>query len=276
MKNIFILILSFSNLFACGQVKVNSTILNENGKTITTRFNAPFGFERLKFTSNSFQQYLSNFELYPNGTAVKYYNGFPKINQNVAAAVLKIDIGKKDLQQCADAVMRLRAEYLFAQKLYKQIHFNFTNGFTVNYEKWAQGYRIKVNGNAVSWVKTKQIDFSYPTFKQYLEMVFTYAGTLSLSKEMETVPVDSIQIGDVFIKGGSPGHAVIVVDVAINKQTGKRIFMIAQSYMPAQSIHVLVNEQNSEISPWYQLNKDEKLITPEWTFDYNSLKRFKQ
>ncbi len=275
MKNIFILLISLFYISACAQSEIDSSIINKKGTTVSARFNSPKGFERPIYKANSFEAYLNNFELFPFGTQVKYFNGFPKINQQVAASVLKIDIGKKDLQQCADAVMRLRAEYLFAQKKYQQIHFNFTNGFNASYEKWAQGYRIKVNGNTVNWVKTKTIDYSYATFKQYLEIVFTYAGTLSLSKELIPVSIDSIQVGDVFIKGGSPGHAVMVMDVAKNKKTGKRVFMLAQSYMPAQNIHILVNENNKSISPWYELSMGETLHTPEWTFQYNDLKRFK-
>ena len=84
-------------------------------------------------------------------------------------------------------------------------------------------------------------------------MVFMYAGTASLSKELRTVPYTSLQAGDVFIKGGSPGHAVIVVDVAIHPKTKKKVFLLAQSYMPAQQIHILVNPANRNLSPWYEL-----------------------
>jgi len=85
----------------------------------------------------------------------------------------------------------------------------------------------------------------------------------------------SPQIGDVFIKGGSPGHAVIVVDMAVNPQNNKKLFMVAQSYMPAQDIHILINQNKSTISPWYDLDETASEIeTPEWTFAANQLKRF--
>jgi len=104
-----------------------------------------------------------------------------------------------------------------------------------------------------------------------------YAGTSSLEKEMTTIPLSEIQAGDVFIKGGFPGHAVIVLDVAINENTKDKCFMIAQSYMPAQSIHILKNPTNNNISPWYSIQEIEDMIsTPEWTFYQNQLKRFKE
>ena len=45
--------------------------------------------------------------------------------------------------------------------------------------------------------------------------------------------LSEMQIGDVFIRGGSPGHCVIVVDMAVHQETGEKLFMLAQSYMPA-------------------------------------------
>ena len=81
-----------------------------------------------------------------------------------------------------------------------------------------------------------------------------------------------VEIGEVFIKGGFPGHAVLVVDVA-EDSSGSRIFLLAQSYMPAQDIHILKNPA-STMSPWYSADDPGDLITPEWTFSRNSLKRF--
>lgn len=86
--------------------------------------------------------------------------------------------------------------------------------------------------------------------------------------------IQDMQPGDVFIKGGSPGHAVIVVDMATDVKTGKKMFMLAQSYMPAQEIQVLKNPNNSLLSPWYSLDFGDNLETPEWDFTSKELKRF--
>ncbi|MDB5257672.1 MAG: hypothetical protein JWM14_2367 [Chitinophagaceae bacterium] len=251
------------------------SIIDTSGKTIATRINCPEGFVRKAYAEKSFGFFLSNFPLKKHGSKVYYFNGEEKYNSEVYAAVLDIDVGEKDLQQCADAVMRLRAEYLYQQKLYDKIHFNFTNGFRFDYRKWAEGNRIKVSGNTTTWYASKPADYSYTTFRDYMNFVFLYAGTLSLSKELRTVPIDSMQTGDVFIHGGSPGHAVIVMDVAAGKNTGKKIMTIAQSYMPAQNIHLLVNGNEAQLSPWYDLSKTDKLYSPEWTFEKTELKRFR-
>jgi hypothetical protein len=105
--------------------------------------------------------------------------------------------------------------------------------------------------------------------------IFMYAGTASLEKEMESVLLANVKPGDVFIKGGYPGHAVIVVDVATSRDSNDKVFLIAQSYMPAQNIHVLKNFNRSELSPWYSLEDIAEIIeTPEWTFRSTQLKRF--
>jgi len=43
---------------------------------------------------------------------------------------------------------------------------------------------------------------------------------------LESVSIKNMNIGDVFIVGGSPGHAVIVVDMAVNSD-GEKIFLLA-------------------------------------------------
>ena len=80
--------------------------------------------------------------------------------------------------------------------------------------------------------------------------------------------------GDLFIKGGFPGHAVLVADVAESRATGERRFLLVQSFMPAQDMHVLKNLANADGSPWYPLAFGDQLVTPEWIFPRESLRRW--
>ena len=188
--------------------------------------------------------------------------------------MIDIDVGKRDLQQCADAVMRLRAEYLYAQSEFSKIHFNFTSGHEVGFVDWSQGRKPIIAGNSVRFsAKGTKVDTTYTNFRKYLNMIYSYAGTASLSKELRTVAIEEMQIGDVFIQGGFPGHAVLVVDMVENAKGAKQ-FLLAQSYMPAQEMHVLKNYNQTDHNPWYPLDFGAELYTPEWRFSKDDLKRF--
>ena len=253
--------------------KKSAKLINREGNNVQERIGLPEDFERIEVDNGSYAQYLRTIKLKSHGTKVYYYNGQEK-GREVHEAVLDIDVGEQDLQQCADAVIRLRAEYLFQKSLYDKIHFNFTNGFNADYKTWMQGNRITVEGNKAWWVKKTAYSNDYESFRKYLNMVFTYAGTLSLSQEMTKVPYENMQIGDVFLKGDDPGHCVIIIDMAINHSTGEKLFLLAQSYMPAQDIHILKNTHNKEMNPWYSNRFERELVTPEWTFTKDQLVRF--
>ncbi|MFH6960032.1 DUF4846 domain-containing protein [Flavobacterium aquidurense] len=277
MKVKFLFIVAISIMFFCffSFSKTNNTNKsNLLGNTIQQRFQLPQGFVREEESKTSFAFFLRNIPLKPLGSDVLYFDGTTKSNRNVYEAVVDLPIGKQDLHQCADAVMRLRADYFYSQKQYDKIHFNFTNGFRVDFSKWVEGYRIAIKGNKTSWVKTAKPSDSYQTYWKYLETVFMYAGTASLEKELKSINALDIKIGDVFIKGGFPGHAVIVVDVAVNPKNNQKIMLLAQSYMPAQEIQILKNPNNSSLSPWYAVDFGTSLKTPEWTFSSSQLKRF--
>ena len=125
------------------------------------------------------------------------------------------------------------------------------------------------------WLEdTGSIGVDYGNFRAYLDNVFTYAGTASLEREMRPVSLAQIQPGDVWIQGGYPGHAVLVLDVAQKPGSDEKLFLLAQSYMPAQDFHVLVNPQDATLSPWYAAEFDDELHTPEWSFSKSDLRRF--
>ncbi len=251
--------------------------INKNGNIVKERILLPEGYKRAAIKEDSFAGYLRNFSLKPHDAVVETYNGDIIPQENLYVAVFDMDVGKKDLQQCADAIIRIRAEYLYFNKEYSKINFTFTNGYESRFVDYAEGIRVKIANNKVQQYKTGNRDYSYNNFKTYLVQLFIYAGTYSISREMASIEnIMEMKIGDVFVQGGSPGHAVIVIDMAENINTKEKIYLLAQSYMPAQSVHILVNRNDLNISPWYKLEKEsKKIITPNWLFTINDLKRFK-
>lgn len=249
------------------------TFINPEGTCLADRINTPEGYERIPSYEHELANFLRSLPLKPDKSKVMLYNGNAKADQSSHAAVFDLDVGSRDLQQCADSIIRVYAEYFWSVNEYDRISFHLTNGFLMEYTKWRDGNRLKVEGNDVSWVRTADYDASYESFRKYLDMVYAYAGTLSLKQESEKISLDMLKPGDMLLEGGSPGHCILIVDMAADSD-GKRCFLLAQGYMPAQDFHVINNPHHPE-DPWYY--EDEftfPFITPAWTFDEGSLARW--
>jgi hypothetical protein len=251
VKLSFLLLLVIA--IACGSVQKESPATPDVHSAIIYNSTigaipVPPGYTRVPAVAGSFAEWLRAVPLKKDKT-VYLYNGSIKPNQSAQFAVLDISVGNKDLQQCADAVMRLRAEYLYIQKRYTDIAFMDYSG------KW-----YKWTGGA-----------NRPGFDNYLQTVFGWCGSASLEKQLKaTSDFNKIKAGDVLVKGGFPGHAMTVVDVAENKN-GNKVYMLVQGYQPAQDMHVVVNPLNDTISPWYEVNDVDEIITPEWRFKKQNL-----
>ncbi|UCC44042.1 MAG: DUF4846 domain-containing protein [Candidatus Zixiibacteriota bacterium] len=259
---------------------------------LQTRIKPPTGYKRIAVPEKSFGAWLRKLPLRPGNPGVRLFDGRRIRNRGNHCAVVDMDIGSTDLQQCADVVIRLRAEYLRSADCGDEIHFNFTSGDSAFWKDWRQGSRPLVKRNSVIWRKAAAPDTSYDSFQSYLDTVFMYAGSMSLSRELVTVmnPAKP-EIGDVFILGGFPGHAMIVVDVA-EDINGRRVFLLAQGLMPAQDMHILRSDEDT--SPWFTAKKKGALEIPAtmqrylafdksgtlvemreaWPFEYTDLKRF--
>ena len=133
---------------------------------LVNRITVPKGFTRIEVEPNSFADWLRYLPLKPGNPDVHLYNGELKRYQSGHAAVLDIDVGTTDLQQCADAVIRLRAEYLFKTKNFDKIKFHFTSGDMMSWNDYKNGVRAFVNGNSVSFRKTENFDDSYENFRK--------------------------------------------------------------------------------------------------------------
>ena len=183
--------------------------------TLKERIHTPEGFHREEVETDSFAAFMENYALYKDGKKVKLYDKTLKQNQDAHVAVLKMKLVEGDLQQCADSIIRLYAEYFYQNKMYDKI---------------------------------------------------------SLSDESKKIKKAEIQAGDIFVQGGSPGHAVMVLDVCTD-DSGRKAFLLGQGFMPAQQFHVLKNPLHED-DPWYYVDElTYPLQTPEYTFEKGSLKR---
>jgi hypothetical protein len=167
------------------------------------------------------------------------YRGKPVAHQSKAAGILPYDVGTRDLQQCADALMRLRAEYLFAQGRHEEIAFRFVSGEWFRYKDYIKGRRPR--NSSVRAGGAAPLPVTHATLRAYLDIVYTYSSTLSLHRDL--LPASGFAIGTVIITPRSPGHCTMIVDEMVNPKGEKR-YKLVESFMPAQSIYVLRNEED--------------------------------
>ncbi len=248
------------------------SLINPEGMTLQTRIQPPEGYSRIPAEKDSLSEFLRNYSLKEDGSPVLLYDGREKSNQSAHQAIFTLSIETEDLQQCADSVMRVYAEYYYQTGQPDKIAFHFVDGFLAEYTRWRGGERISVKGDQARWVQNTDYDDSYETFVKYMRIVFSYASTLSMEDESEIIDISQARVGDVFLKGGSPGHVVMIVDMCEN-ETGQKAFLLAQGYMPAQEFHILKNPLHENNCWYYEDEIIYPLQTPEYTFEEGTLRR---
>lgn len=215
----------------------------------------PWGYKRVDGRDASYANYLRQLPLKKKGSKVMYFTGGVSRFQSINYAVVDLPL-LSNAEQCADVCMRLRAEYLFNTGQYGRIRFQNVNGRTLSY-----------GGGS-----------SRKSFERYLKNLYGVASTFSLSREMQTRRLADMQPGDVFVYparyGHKYGHAVMVVDVAVNKK-GKKAFLLAEGNTPARNIHVMRNFKNPLRSPWFMLDDEaEHLILSVFHYKSSDLRHF--
>jgi len=249
--------------------------ISKAGTTVKDRVLVPEGFKRVSCDEGSFQAYVQGYVLKPYGAKVINFDGSHYFNQLGHVGILELPVPRNGLQQCADALIRIRSEYLWSINQKDKIGFKFTSGHYCSWLDYAKGIRPKVDGSQVTFTKTAAPDASKENFYNYLNLIFMYSGTLSLNTELPKVEyTDDLQIGDMLIAGGSPGHVVMIADVIENAE-GERRFLLLQGNTPAQSVHLLKNLEHTSASPWYELKMDSKVSLPGYTFYNSRFVRFK-
>jgi Domain of unknown function (4846) len=246
----------------------------EPSRDIESALAAPTGFERVPAAADSFAGWLRRLPLAPAGTAVVLHDGRPLLDQSIIAAVIDIDAGTSDLQQCADAVMRLRAEFLYSRGLLGAIGFDLVNSERYPFSAYSRGATPRQDGAEIALASEKPRGAGHGDLRRYLDLLFGFASTRSLARELQPVPrLREAEIGDVFIRPGQPGHAMIIADMALNA-SGQRLVLLVQGSMPARGIYVLNNTRHPELGAWFEIADGQPLVTPGYEFRPDELRRF--
>lgn len=199
----------------------------------------PFGFTREEATPGDYTSYLRSLPLKGRGTKVMLYTGGEARLQFLSAAVIDQNL-LSNSEQCADATMRLRAEYLWNKGRYGEICFKNVNG-----------QRMRYSGGS-----------SRQAFENYMKNVYGWCSTYSVYHETQPRAISDVQPGDVLVyparAGHQYGHAVLIVDVA-KSSSGKIAVMCAEGNTPARDKHIIRN-LNPLRNPWFILDPDDEHI----------------
>ena len=244
---------------------------------LVTRFKTPAGFRRIALSHGSFGAWLRNLPIRTDRTHVLSYADDPL--SRPSAAVVLMDVGQRDLQQCADSAIRLHAEFLWHAGRASRAGYHFTSGDLSKWTDWQRGERFKLRGRGVDRVSGKARSNTHKSYRRWLDLIFTYAGTLSLHRDTDAVGTRPYAPGDTFLLGGSPGHAVVLLDIAQNGD-GDTLGLIGQGFMPAEDFHVLKDSGSHVVDGvWFKLPKemDAPIPTPSWSqpFSRKNARRFK-
>ena len=243
-------------------------------RTLADSFAPPPGFARVPVNPRSYGEWLRHLPLKPDASGAVLHDGRPVTDRGTVAAVVDIDVGRGDLQQCADAIMRLRAEYLFSRRLTDLIGFELLNGERYRFASYVEGATPAQAGDGIAWERGRPRGNGHADLRRWLDIVFGFASTRSLARELRPVGMADAAIGDVFIRPGNPGHALIIVDMAVDPGNGRKLALLAQSSMPARDIHLLRNARDPHGSAWFPLANGRPLITPGRVFAPNEIRRF--
>lgn len=242
-------------------------------RPLSLAFPAPGGFARVPVAPGSFGAWLRELPLRPPRTTVVTHKGLPIIPWVYPLLGAVVDLDVRQDQQCADVIYRLRAEYLWAQGHREAIRFAATDGSVIAWRDWQRGVRPRLSGQKLAYAVRARPDTSRKSFDAYLACVMSWCGTLSLAEDSIAVKPADLRPGDFFVRGGSPGHAVLLADVAQDAR-GQRQALIIQGLMPAMSAHVVSPPGHGG---WVKLDPAHDVEVPLYgTFQWSKLRRFHQ
>lgn len=268
----FLSVLSYVN----GQSPISN--INVQGNSVSTRIETPENYDRIAFSEDTYEYYLQNYPLHTADKKVMKYDGYEKLYEcyvGVVVSDLNIAI---DMIHGEHIIQFLRANFLFQNKRYDKINYCYDDGRRITFDQWGAGGRFVLKNSEYIIDTIASKDYSYESFKLYMKELYSKSTTQSLTMDTKYLQVSDINIGDVFVQPkeyNGPGHAVLVMDAAINSETGEKLVLLAQGFTPSQNIHILKNPYDESISPWYRVDDESPYFaTAQWTFRKKHIRRF--
>lgn len=216
---------------------------SEDTESLFNRIKPLEGYERPK-TNSDFGNWLRFLPLKPEDEDVHKYNGEETTLKESFfmknAGVIDMGVLNK-WQQCADSILRLKAEYHWSKGEFYKIVFPLE----------------KQNISYLSWIK--KYDHSRKTFYKYLTHIYGNLGTASMKRDFKKINAHKLDIGDMNVqnKTGGVGHIFLILDIIENKK-GKRLYLLGQGATPAQEFHII--QPPFQFSPWIDMNNLQNML----------------
>jgi hypothetical protein len=230
-----------------------------------SRISPPPGAKRVSVSAGSYAHWLRHLPLLPPNTPVRRYDG-SEISwaTQMTAAVVDLDVGTEDLQQCMDSIIRLRAEYHWSRGRPDAIRFPYAGGLHFSFDEWRRGLRPRKNAAG----KQELAPSAAPSdgrksLLKYLRFMFAMTGTAHYPSAPR-VAFEKLEAGDFFLEPSpSPqqlGHALVILDIA-RDTSGRTWALVGQGFTPAQDFHIL---RASSSSAWFELTPQKPVQFPSW------------
>jgi len=237
----------------------------------------PDGFFRPPFPTESYQTYLQSIAIKTADAKVMKFNGYEK-KFICYVAVVEEELMDEDIMHGEHYAQKLRAQYLYNHSKYELIRFSYDDNRSISYQEWMDGMRFVWQDSIFVLDSISAPASGDIVFKKFMKELYSNSTSLGLNSDTYVLPIDQLSIGDVFIQPQdlySPGHAVLILDMAVDPLTGEKLVLLGQGYTPAQNMHILANPFDEDISPWYRVKEDEPFFaTAQWTFRMKHLRRF--
>ena len=254
MKSVFILLVLCALLCAQSSLFLDAAGLFNQQKfqSIETAIQPPPGVVRQSLKNTSFGNYLRQLPLLPDSSNVLDFQNNIRVNHSDSslARVIAINIKGQRLWQCMDILIRIHVDFLQQQKEPQKINYPLPEGTMLSWPEWQKGIRPFFSGLHFKKKSIAAPDSSSAAFQRYLNKLFEFSGTQTFFYYYPQLELDELQAGDFIVKKGKKGHAVMIVDLALNDQ-GERIALIGQGDTPACQFYLLKNKDGS---PWFQIS----------------------